>query len=635
MAKTVSTKAIAAALGVARKTVLERAEREQWLCRQTPQGNQWLADHLPREVRNILLRAEIGPTPPAIQQDAPQSRLFERATDREKEAALLRLDIITEFKRSKKRKEEFVEAFNEGCVSADLQKRLGAPLTVRTLYRHLRQYREAGGIGGLVPQYSAASGGPGASLSSLEKNYLMRFYLKESQPNIKDAWALMRANIKESRCSYNTARLFLGSLPPAIVDFFRLGTAAYTDRHQPYVDRDIEAFASLDCVVSDHHCLDCVCLCRGVLVRPWITTFQDYRSGKILGWCLCLNPSSYSIIAAYYRTCIAYGIPRALVFDNGKDYRSKLLNGSKETVRITMPDGSSERIAVDIAGVLPLVGSEVHFTETYNGKSKGRQEHWFNQLKRYVAKESGGWTGSDTKERPESTKLFYRAIDGKLKRNDAPTWERVEGMVNKMIPLINDCFRSQGKGMRGKTATEVFSERLPADVRRADPGLLQFALTKGKTYTVRQSLVKIGETLYGNEELGRYSGGKVIVRQSLLTDSEVFIHDLNGEYLFAAFANWNKEADDPKAAIEKVKRGRKKNLLEIAQFKAAMEVGPDPEFKTMTDVAANMYRQSEMVDVDAYLLPKAAGGEDFIEEKTIVKPARQLRLPTDAKDDAD
>jgi hypothetical protein len=574
-----------------------------------------------------------GITLPAVrQEEAPQSRIFAKATDREKETALVRLDIITEFKKSGKRKEEFVEDFNDGCVSMSLQNRLGKPLTVRTLYRYLQQFRKAGDVGGLVPQYSVASGGPGASLSSLEKNYLMRFWLKETQPKMKDAWTLMRANVK-STCSYNTARLFLESLPPSFVDFFRLGKTAYTDRHQLYVDRDIEAFASLDCVVSDHHCLDCVCLYKGVLVRPWITTFQDYRSGKVLGWCLCLNPSSYSIIVAYYRTCIDYGIPRTLVFDNGKDYRSKLLNGSKETVCVTMPDGSAKDITVDIAGILPMVGSEVHFTETYNGKSKGRQEHWCIQLKEHIAKESGSFTGSDTKEKPESSKLFYRSIDGQLKRNDAPTWEHIEDMINKMIPFINDQFHSHGKGMRGKTATEVFNECLPADVRRADRDLLQFALTRGKVYKVRQSLVKIGDTLYYNEELGKLSGSKVIVRQSLLTDSEVFIHDLDGRYLFAAFANWNKETDDPSVTIEKVKHARKQNLMDIAQFKAAIEVEPEPEFKTMTDVAANMYRQSELVDIDAYLLPKAAGGEDITDAVSAPAQTKRLKGPFDPPED--
>jgi hypothetical protein len=82
-------------------------------------------------------------------------------------------------------------------------------------------------------------------------------------------------------------------------------------------------------------------------------------------------------------------------------------------------------------------------------------------LQEYIAKPSGGYIGSDTKSRPESSELFFRNIQGQLKNNNLPTWEDVKGMVNAMIPFINDHFHSGGKGMGGKTASRVFEENLP------------------------------------------------------------------------------------------------------------------------------------------------------------------------------
>jgi hypothetical protein len=207
------------------------------------------------------------------------------------------------------RKEEFLQFYNAGVIDPVLLNSLGS-VSKSTFYSWLAELKKASGdIGALAPQYALAKKGPGARLSDGEKSLLMRFWLKDSQPSMADAFGLMRENIPDSKCSYQTARRFLENLAPAVVDFYRNGTEAFASNHLPYVDRALEHYKSLDCVVSDHHCLDMVCLYNGEVVRPWVTTFQDYRSGKVLGWCLSLNPSSLSIICAYYMTVITYGIP--------------------------------------------------------------------------------------------------------------------------------------------------------------------------------------------------------------------------------------------------------------------------------------------------------------------------------------
>ena len=162
------------------------------------------------------------------------------------------------------------------------------------------------------------------------------------------------------------------------------------------MEQDIYRYHSLDVVVSDHHCLDCIVMYQGKLIRPWVTTFQDYRSGKILGWCPCVTPSSLSIIVAYYTVCYRYGIPITVLFDNGKDYHSKLLNGSIECIKIKMDDCTEEETEVKFSGIFHAVGSAVQFTRVYNGKSKGRQERYFRVLGEYLAKDMGSYVGSDS-----------------------------------------------------------------------------------------------------------------------------------------------------------------------------------------------------------------------------------------------
>jgi hypothetical protein len=238
-----------------------------------------------------------------------------------------------------------------------------------------------------------------------------------------------------------------------------------------------------------------------------------------------------------------------------------------------------------------------------------------------MAKASGGYVGSDAKARPESAELFFRNVQGRLKNGDLPSWEDAKGMDNAAILFINDSFHSSGKGMGGKTASQVFEENLPPDVRRADREVLEFALTRGRVMGVRKSQVWIGGVGYYNERLIAHSERKVIVRQSLLSDAEVLICDLDDRFLFAAIANeFNKEAPgDPRKAIDAVKRARKR-LAEAAEI-GAREVRAEAAYETWMEVAKNKYNQNQTAAVDGWLgLPKAAGGEDFDRADVVSAP---------------
>jgi hypothetical protein len=408
------------------------------------------------------------------------------------------------------------------------------------------------------------------------------------------------------------------------------------------MDQNIWQYRSLDVVVSDHHCLDCVAMYRGKLTRPWVTTMQDYRSGKVLGWCPSVAPSSLSIIAAYYMAVIQYGIPRKLIFDNGRDYRSEILNGKTVTAVTHLPEGWDEEKEVYIQGLFSLIGSGVSFTLPYNGKSKGRQERYYGSLKEYFSKEIGSYVGGDTREKPEDSELYYRAINGKAKRNDVPSWEYMVNALGAMISYINEKLTSGGKGMDGKTAAQVFAENLPPDVRRADRETLRLALSRGELRRVRNNVVEINKVPYYHEDLIRYSGRQVMVRSMLITDEEVMICDLDGRFLFNARANYFFEGEDLGAATKRLRGAQKRNLLLLAEMGTG-EVKAAPEYETMVRVAMDKYRQAEPVNIDDYLgrpeeaaalpLPLAAGAENQTtkpEPEAPQKPRRAIKSPLDA-----
>ena len=91
--------------------------------------------------------------------------------------------------------------------------------------------------------------------------------------------------------------------------------------------------------------------------------------------------------------CIRYGVPKEALFDNGKDYRSKLLNGYNVKAKVFLPEGIEEEAEIFFHGILPALGTDVHFTKPYSGKSKGRQERYYRLLGEYLAKDIGSYTG--------------------------------------------------------------------------------------------------------------------------------------------------------------------------------------------------------------------------------------------------
>jgi transposase len=193
----VKTKAVAAALGVSAETVRKRGEKERWLCKRTPGGVLWLRSGLPDGAKAALARADAkGALSEEADPPARQAGLFARASSRGKESALLRAELVRLWKGSGLRKEDFLAEYNAG--GAALFNRLG-PVSKTTFYRWLADLKRAGGdIGALAPQYGLAKKGPGATLSEVEKRLLMRFWLKDSQPSMADAFGLLKQNVPES-----------------------------------------------------------------------------------------------------------------------------------------------------------------------------------------------------------------------------------------------------------------------------------------------------------------------------------------------------------------------------------------------------------------------------------------------------
>jgi len=622
----VKTSAISSALCIGRKETIERARREGWPCINRKGGLAFLENRLPAGVRLVLA----GREPPeadggAGSPDEAGAGGLSQLTDKAREAAQNRSALIYDYHQSGLKPADFVEAYNAGQFGVHLRKALG-DVSARTLYRWLREQKEAGGAGtqalaALAPRYGIKKSGAGVTLSPIERQLLRKFWLQNTRPTMSHAWRNMLHAYPHSRCTYQTAARFLQSIPPAERDLFRLGKKRFDDLYLPYVEQNVMRYKSLDLAVSDHHVLDCVVLYRGKLIRPWITTFQDYRSGKIVGFFPTVKPSSLSIIAAYYMCCIRYGVPKAALFDNGKDYRSKLLNGYITTAKQFTPEGIAEDVEVFFQGVLPALGTEVHFTKTYSAKSKGRQERYYRLLGEYLAKDIGSYVGSDTTTKPDDAALMWRSIDGMAKREDIPTWDYFTRACAAMIEYINDTFESKGKGMNGKTRSCAFMENLPETIRRISKEELQQALYRSEVHKCGRNGIKHHGVNYYHEKLKRYIGQDVVIRNKIITDSEMPVYALDGTFVCNAISDYFAEGENLNQAIKRVESARKHTLLSLAE-RGTNEVEIAAEQKIMIETALRTYDNS-LPSLASLLgepeeeaaMPMAAGAESFSAKK--------------------
>ena len=600
----VKTTELVNALGWSKKTVLEKARKYGWS--NVVKGNAilFIETQLPTDVRFALSSYRITKTPvlanselPTIKSEISDNNTLLMASDKAQETAQYRAAVIYEFKKSGTKIYEFLEAYNEHNAFPLLYKELGF-ISQPTFYRWIASWKKQGAEG-VIPKYGMGKGGAGASLSDEERDLLRHFWLKSTQPSVAHAYRLLKENIPYSKCSYETALRYLQSIPKPTAGLYRLGAGRFENLFLPHMEQNLSRYKSLEVVVSDHHCLDCVVLYDGELIRPWLTTFQDLRSGKVLGWCPCVKPSSLSIVVAYYMCCIRYGVPESLLFDNGKDYRSKFLNGYSQTVKVESPEKFTEEVEIKFQGVFNLLGSDVRFTRTYNGKSKARQERYFRIIGEYFSRELGTYVGSDSRSRPEEADLMWRAINKKEQRHDIPTWDNFVNDLDVSIEYINDSFVCTGSGMDGKTRSAVYEENLPEVIRTADKTLMQKALTKGQIRKVGRNGVKVGSINFYHPALFEFQGTQIKVHESLLTDKEVMCCTLSDQYICNAVGNYFKETGELSADIERLESARK-GLTKLAELGSG-EVKTSPELENMNAVAKRTNGEREITDVDKCL----------------------------------
>ena len=316
----------------------------------------------------------------------------------------------------------------------------GRPVSPRTLDRWNAQYKQHG----LVVFLRSS----GTAQSKSEDKRKAKFDRPEAEEWARKVWrnyrsprAWYEAVIKKARAE-NWGKVPSETwfyrrwkrIPDPVMDLHIGGKKAFTDKWSMYVPRTYEDLDALQILCGDHSQRDVsVVLPSGDLIRPWLTLWQDLRTGLLWGWHLDLIPSSYTIGRAYHNGVITWGAQPfsrpdegyvSFVYtDQGKDYKSRNIDGQITVHKAAAKVGGGfEMIRVTRQiGLLNELGVQRIMARGYNAREKV-VERTHAVISFWEENTFEGYCGRGTESKPERWREMYRQHQRfeKGKRSESP-----------------------------------------------------------------------------------------------------------------------------------------------------------------------------------------------------------------------
>ncbi len=365
----------------------------------------------------------------------------------------------------------------------------------------------------------------------------MGFYLDESRKSIRKCKSLTESWLKHEgkaellplASDQTFTREIMRSIPPAARVLCREGMKKCTDTMLPYIRRTYEDLNSNDIWVCDNHTFD-VFVNDGRHEKPirvYLTAFQDVRSRKFMGWYVTLSPSSSATLAALRRGIEAYGIPRRILSDNGREFLTFDIGG--RGFRRTKKASEGEH---EVPTILDHLGIEFRTAMVRNARAK-IIERAFLDVKNEFSKMFEGYTGGTVAERPERLKKTGK---------DADNFTLLPEFIEYVYRYITGIFNKHphtGVGMGGKSPDRVYAACLTEQRVATAEQLNLMMLRSTRMQKVGRDGVRLelfGQKLYFNShELNFYHiGRKVYVRYDPDDLAEVRVYDDRDRFLCTA-----------------------------------------------------------------------------------------------------
>lgn len=405
----------------------------------------------------------------------------------------------------------------------------------RILYRKAKALKEAGPAA-LVDR-RGKHGGHRRAVPREVFDIFEYFYLDQSRKSIQLCVTLTELEIRQHPDKYGTDLLPLASpasfarevertIPVPVLKYFRLGEKVFRDECANYIERSYDDLHSNDIWVCDNHTFD-IFVNNGEQEKParvYLTAFLDVRSRKMVGWYVADAPSSDATLQALRRGIEAYGIPKRIYSDNGREFLTHDIGG--RGFRKSAQTGGHEPPTI-----LQHLQIEFRTAMVKNARAK-IVERAFLDIKEGFSKLFSGYTGGTVAERPERLKTIGKKADNFIV---------LEEFREYVDLFIRGWFNKQphgGTGMNGRTRDQVYADCLYEKrvATREELNLMMLRTTRMQTVNrgVKLRFYDTDIRFYSDELVLYHDHEKVYVRYNPDRLEEVRVYDEQDRFLCTA-----------------------------------------------------------------------------------------------------
>lgn len=394
---------------------------------------------------------------------------------------------------------QFIEEWNK----------VNDPTSYSSVIKIRRRYFRYG-LNGLLSRHGQHL--KGTSVKDDYFEYFKNLYLIEGAPSLRTCWDLtLGYAIREFNANKEIFPSFMAfkrrldkEIPKQSIYLARYGQSAWNRKYGGYIDRDYSNIACNEVWVSDHAQIDVACFdSNGKVVFPWVTAWRDYKSGKWLGWILqTKNPNSDFIFQSFYYAAQEFGLPKDVIIDNGKDYRSKDFAGGRSNFKVDIHKGET-------SVMLKELNINVHFALPYNAQTKPIERD-FLRIKELLSKHCIGYRGGNVVERPE--KLATEIKVGKIM-----PFDRFKAVFDDFIVNVLNKKPSNGKNLNGICPDELFYNEYAEKITPSRDALKLFCMRTSRNFTIGRNGIldrQLGITYWADWMIAR-TGLKVYLRRDV------------------------------------------------------------------------------------------------------------------------
>ena len=270
----------------------------------------------------------------------------------------------------------------------------GKPLTPKTLENNLREYHKHGSAAFLGEGNRGGAKRDTSTVPDEMQAIFVPYALREQVGSFKRGYDAVRGHYAQIPGFDMTTIPSLPSfvrrlhrdVPKDVIERCTRGVDWWKRNHADFVQKSSEKLMPGEVWVSDHmECPVVVQFPDGTTGKPWLSSWMDYRTHKLLGWDIHKGAGNADHnFLTFKRACerfdpvtgeIFWESPRDVLTDNGLDYKAKdLINGQNRGTAGRLPSGDPSGWSEDeqrrCRALFAGLSIRVHFTIPYNSDGK-------------------------------------------------------------------------------------------------------------------------------------------------------------------------------------------------------------------------------------------------------------------------